>query len=86
VPCGTRAPLGAPHTHEIAHVICGVFTPASGPALVRPVALKCAGRAFSQLLTGARSGPGGCPDAARVSGLRSRTRGRRTSSRRHDGS
>jgi hypothetical protein len=53
----------------------------SGPALVRPVVLKCAGRAFSQLLTGARSGPGGCPDAARVPGLRSRTRGRRTPSR-----
>ncbi len=40
--------------------------PASGPALVRSVALDRADRSFSQLLAGTPSGPGGSSDAARV--------------------
>jgi hypothetical protein len=62
-------------------LICGVLTPASGLASVRPVARLGAGRALSQLLAGTPSGPGRSSDAARVHGLRSRTRGHRTSSR-----
>src|SRR4029079_16860367 len=51
VPCGTRAPLGAP--------IAAVTAP--GPALVRPATLERADLSFSQLLTGTPSGPGGAP-------------------------
>ncbi len=53
---------------------------ATGPALVRSVAHLCADRAFSQLLAGTPSGPGGSPDAARVPRC-DEARGRRTSSR-----
>jgi hypothetical protein len=53
---------------------------ASGPALVRSVALERADRAFSQLLAGTPIGPGGSSDAARVPCCE-KARGRRTSSR-----
>jgi hypothetical protein len=57
VPCGTRAPRGAP--------ITAVAAP--GPAFVRSVAqANCADRAVSQLLAGTPSGPGGSSAAARV--------------------
>ena len=56
VPCGTRAPSGAPIT----------AVAASGPAFVRSVARECADRSVSQLLAGTPSGPGGSSNAARV--------------------
>ena len=57
VPCGTRAPSGAPIT-----ACCGI-----GPCF-RPVrrAANCADRSVSQLLAGTPSGPGGSSNAARV--------------------
>jgi len=57
----------------------GIFS-AAGLALVRSVALECAGRAFSQLLAGTPSGPGRSSAAARVPRC-DEARGRRTSSR-----
>ena len=70
VPCGTRAPSGAPIT----------AVPASGPAFVRSVARECADRSVSQLLAGTPSGPGGSSNAARVPRC-DEARRRRTSSR-----
>ena len=71
VPCGTRAPRGAPIT----------AFPAPGPRF-RPVrrASNRADRAVSQLLAGTPSGPGGSSAAARVPRC-DEARGRRTPSR-----
>jgi len=53
VPCGTRAPLGAPAAAFFQHRA--------------PLSVADSGRSVSQLLAGTRdSGPGGSPDAARV--------------------
>jgi len=49
-----------------------------------PLSVAGYGRAVSQLLAGTPNGPGGSPDAARVLGLRSQTRGRRTLSRHNE--
>ncbi len=76
VPCGTRAPRGAPIT-----ATCG-----TGPAFVRSVAHRIGPTdAVSQLLAGPPSGPGGSSNAARVPRC-DEARRHRTSSRLHDAS
>jgi hypothetical protein len=81
IPCGDARRLSARHRG-----VCSI----AGPRFRRkcpasPSGPKCDGKAFgidltvvSQLLAGTPSGPGRSPGAARVPGLRSQTRRRRT--------
>jgi hypothetical protein len=72
------APRGAPHALKQRSGSACSFAAiwrSTGPAFARGRQKQAPPQVVSQLLAGPLSGPGGSPTAARVSGLRDRTRG-----------